>query len=77
MIPRIPSSSSVVVPLPLPLPLVLLPGQLLPGQLPPDLPGPLASLEVESMNERDAAARQSRRDRLEAEGRGFGFVFGA
>jgi len=34
------------------------------------------AIGVDQMNERDAAMRQARRDRMEAEGRGFDSVYG-
>lgn len=49
----------------------------LPGMLPSDMPGPLATLSVDQINERDAAMRQAAFDRLEAESRGYESVFSA
>jgi len=49
----------------------------LPGALPTDLARPLDPLDVDGINQRDAALKQAREDRLAAEGRGWDTVFGA
>jgi hypothetical protein len=46
-----------------------------PGALPADLPGPLEPMSVEMINQVGASDRQARKDRLEAESRGWDSVF--
>jgi hypothetical protein len=47
-----------------------------PGALNPDLPAPLDSMGVDTMNEMHAADRQARADRIEAESNPWHNVFG-
>jgi len=46
-----------------------------PGVPNPDMPGMLEPLSVELINERDASDRQARKDRLEAESRGWDGIY--